>query len=378
MMTNPIEPVRSLVPRRLMPLVAARPARALARGITAIATWARQTNTSMRLGAADVVASLDPQSRALLWHILTEMISTIGEMGSADLRPEAGIPALRTLAERVREGVAVSPPRAPTPLDIAEPPQIFALEILAHDLQPFLCRWEHRLKLGRDTGHGAAGWSLLEPCRSDIARTRERLIERCWQVGIALRLPGLERLLPERPVVVPTLTAGDEIANAEVGGSALPDSASLQAGWRIYVEAATRIPAAETRSGSGALGEAIASLDALADEIRSALKAMPPMRSISASDTIQAIAFGLLTDGIQPFLAQWRLRYQRFAASERPESKWSRAEECRAALAIARARCLSKIHALGRKLGAPPFEATNTAAAGELAPLQLPPPATRW
>ncbi len=377
-MTNPIEPARSPVPRHLLPPAASRPARALGRGIAAIATWARLTNSSLRLGAADVVSPFGPQSRTLLWHILTETISTVGELGSADVPPEAGLTALRTLADRVRERVAISPPQAPTPLDGAEPPQIFALEILARDLQPCLSRWESRLKSRRDPAPPAADWSLLAPCRSDLARTRERLVERCWQLGIALGVPGLERLLPERPAVVPALMARDEIAGAEAAGGAPPDPASLQAGWRVYVEAATRIPALDMRSGPGALGDAIASLDALAGEIRAGLKAMPPMRSNGAADTVQALAFGLLTDGIQPFLAQWRLRYRKFASSERPESKWGRAEECRAAVAVTRARCLPKIQALGRKIGAPPFApADAAAAAAAAAPLQLPPPETR-
>jgi hypothetical protein len=378
-MTNPIEPVRPPVPRRLLPVAATQPARALTRGLAAIAAWARLTNSSLRLGAVDVVLPLDPQSRALLWHILTETISTIGELASADAPPEVGLTALRALADRVRERVALGPPRAAFPPDRAEPPQIFVLEILTHDLQPCLGRWLPRLDAWRDTGQRAADWPLAALCRADLGRSRERLVERAWQLGMALNLPGLDRLLPERPAAAPALIAGDEITGAEAAGSAPPDPASLDAGWRIYVEAATRIPARDMPSGPGALGEVIASLGALADEIREGLKAMPPPRSNDAAGTIQALTFELLTGGVQPFLSEWRLRYRRFAASERPESKWGRAEECRAALAATRARCLPKIQALGRKIGAPPpFESTNAAAAAEeAAPLQLPPPEMR-
>jgi len=92
-----------------------------------------------------------------------------------------------------------------------------------------------------------------------------------------------------------------------------------------------------------------------------------------------ALGFELLTKGIQPFLSEWRPRYRRFSASERPEAKWRRADECRAALAASRARCLPTIGAIGRQIGAPPLPdfADPEAIAEEDAPLQLPPPATR-
>ena len=108
-MTNPIEPVRRPVVQRLLPIAATRPGRALARGVAAVAGWARLTNGALRLGGPDVAASFDPQTRALLWHALTETISTIAALAAPDVAPEAGLAALAgTFADRVRQQVAVT------------------------------------------------------------------------------------------------------------------------------------------------------------------------------------------------------------------------------------------------------------------------------
>ncbi len=216
-----------------------------------------------------------------------------------------------------------------------------------------------------------------QSCRGDLARTRDRLVERGWQLGMALGLAGLERLLPERPMVAPELIAADELVGAETMAPAPPDPASVQAGWHVYVEAVTRLPQPALLSGPGALGEAIAALDMLADRLRDTLKAMPPPASTGA-ETIQALAFKLLSEVLQPFLTEWRPRYQRFAASERAEAKWGRAAECRYGLVATRARCLPIIKAIGDKVGAPalPESAAALTSTEDEIPLQLPPPAT--
>jgi len=375
-MTNPIEPVRRAVARRLRPtLGTTAPGRMLAHGVAVVAGWARLRNGSLRLDAADVVPPLDSQGRALLWRVLTETISTIGVLAGADMAPEAGLAALRALADRMRDRVVIDPPQTAMQRNQAEPPQIFVLEIPTQDIQPCIGRWLPRIEAWRETGRRHDDWPLIGLCRADLARTRERLVERSWQIGIALRMPGLGRLLPERPAVVPALATAEELAAAEAAMTKPSNQASLQTGWHIYVEAVTRIPACDRASGSGELGEAFASVDALAAEIRAELKAMPPPRQNGAGDTIRALAFGLLTEDVLPFLAVWRPRYQKFAALGRPETKWRRAEECRAALATARERCLLKIRALGIEIGAPPLaDRAEITTATEDAPLQLPPP----
>lgn len=376
-MTNSIEPARRPAIPNILPNVA-RPARQLVGRLTAIAAWARLTSRALRLGEADVVAPPNTQTRHLLWYALTETVSTIGVLASADLTPRVGLAALAGLADRLRERVAIGPPRAASPVNRAEPPQLFLLEILIHDLQPCLSRWQPRLDdWGSSTPQAAADWPVRGLCREDLARTRERLIERCWQIGISLAIPGFERLLPERPALVPEILAPKELAGAEAAAIAPPDPAVIEAGWHIYIEAVTRLPAQDPPSGPGALGGAIDGLDTLAGEIRAALKSMPCPRSNSGAMAIAALALTLLNKGLAPFLSQWRPRYRRFLASERSEAKWRRAEECRAALIATRDRCLPTVEEIGRKIGAPPLnELVRPLRTGdEEPPLQLPPPA---
>jgi hypothetical protein len=383
-MTNPIEPARKPASERGLAVYVAGSAAAgigaLRRSFAPIMAWARLTKGSLRFGGPDAAVALDMQSRRLLWNILIETISAVGIVGASDAPLEAALDALRELSDRARSGLAASPPRG-TPSPGFEPPQIFVLEMLTHDLQPCLGRWQARLEVWRAAGRREADWPLRQGCRDDLARTRERLVERAWQLGMALDLPGLGRLLPERPAVVPALTSPAEFADADTAAAASPNAAALRAGWQIYVEAATRIPERDLPTGPGVLGEAIASLDMLASEIRTGLKAMPsPAAPDGGADTIQALALSLLNDGVLPFLADWGQRYRRFAALERPETKWRRAEACRAGLAAACARCQPTIRALGRQVGAPilPEPKTAPAPAEEEAPLQLPPPlATR-
>ncbi len=374
-MMNPIEPARRPVAERLLPIVSAQPTRALLRRLGAVAAWARLRNGPLRLGAADVVAPLDPQSRALLWYVLTETVSAIAVLGADGLPPAAGLATIGTLAERVRDRVATAAPRPALLPDSAEPPQIFVIEMLTRDLLPFLGRWQARLDAWGQSGRQETKWPLLGLCRADLARTRERLVERGWQLGMALGLAGLERVLPERPMLAPELIAAAALTEADTAAPAPPDPALVQAGWQIYVEASTRLPLPELLSGPGALGAAIAAIDLLADQLRGILKAMPPPPT-AAADTIQALAFKLLSEVVQPFLTEWRPRYSRFASSERAEAKWARAAECRYALIATRDRCLPIITAIGRSVGAPTLSEPTALAttSEEEIPLQLPPP----
>jgi hypothetical protein len=381
-MTNPIEPVRKTASERHPVAFAASSVAAgvgaLRRGIAPVIVWARLTKGSLRLGAADAAVGLDPQSRALLWHLLIETISAIGVLGTADGPLENALEALRVFADRTRAQLAASPPRGMA-LPGTEPPQIYVIEILYHDLQPCLGRWQTRLARWRATRSPEADWPLYEQCRDDLARTRERLVERAWQLGMTLDLPGIERLLPERPAAVPSLVSSPKLAAAEATAVVPPDATTVKAGWQIYVEAETRISTRELSAAPGVLGEAIASLDMLEDAIRAGLKAMVPPALDRGGDSIPTLALSLLNEGVQPFLSKWRSRYRRFAESGRSEGKWGRAEACQAALTKTHLRCRPIIRALGRQVGAPPMpEQKESPTSTDEAPLQLPGPlATR-
>ena len=239
------------------------------------------------------------------------------------------------------------------PSTAAAPASLLILEMMNRDLHPFLSRWRPRLAAWRQASRPEQDWPLRELCCSDLERTRARLTARSWQLGEILALPDLDRLLPERAATIPALAAAEDLAAAEAAATTLPAPESLRAAWHIYIEAMSRLPSPALAPGGGRLGEAIASLDALADEARANLKTLPPGRSGRDGDTIEGLLLRLLHEGLTPFLAEWQPRHARFQQTARPESKWRRAEACRVALAATRARCLPIVRALGRQINAP-------------------------
>jgi hypothetical protein len=144
-----------------------------------------------------------------------------------------------------------------------------------------------------------------------------------------------------------------EVERAAAGGAGTADPKSLEAGWHIYVELATRIATQDLAAGTGLVGEAIASLYALSGEVRKELKSVPPFGSGGRADSIEGLGLRILNEGLRPFLAEWHPRYERFKATGKDEAEWDEADACRAALAATRERCLPLARAFSQKVGAP-------------------------
>lgn len=292
-------------------------------------TRARISKITLRLGGADVDVTLDPDSRQQLWRFFIEMTSRVATraLPPGEGLLEEALTSLYLLFDRARVDLSAQPPRETVPTGTA-PPHVYVLDILNEDLRPCLARWHVRLEAWNRTSLPESEWPLRDACRTDLERTRERVVERAWQLGTALEIPNLARLLPVRPPATPTILTPDELATAERAAGTPSDAESLKAGWQIYVEAATRIATQELPAGAGRLGEAIASLYALFGEIRAAMKAMPPARSRGCRDSIEGLALILLNEGLRPFLAEWHPLYEAFKVSGRPEADWDQAEAC--------------------------------------------------
>ena len=316
----------------------------------------RVSEVTLKVGIGDVKVALDPDSRQQLWRFFIEMTSRIAtrDLAPGDGLLEEALTSLYSLFERARIDLSASPPRATAPAGTM-PPHVYVLDILNEDLRPCLARWHVRLEAWKRTGLSEFEWPLRDICRNDLELTGQRILERAWQLGEALDIPDLVRLLPARPAVVPTIAAAEELAAVETAAGEVRDADSLKVAWRIYVEVVTRVAIQELPAGKGLLGEAIASLYALAGEIRSELKPIPPGRSGGNPESIEGLALALLNEGLRPFLSEWHPRYETFKALGKPEAEWDQAEACRAALAAARQRCLPTIRALGQKLRAPPL-----------------------
>jgi hypothetical protein len=167
-----------------------------------------------------------------------------------------------------------------------------------------------------------------DPCgRLAVPTSKRRASGSCCAPGSltdALGIPDRECLRPPRlPVAapVPSIMPAAALAEAEsaaAGGAGAADPKSLEAGWHIYVELATRIATQDLAAGTGLIAEAIASLYALSGEIRKELKSVPPLGSGGRADSIEGLGLRILNEGLRPFLAKWHPRYERFKGSSRP------------------------------------------------------------
>jgi hypothetical protein len=303
---------------------------ALARVVGAIA-WisgramlrrARVSDVTLKLGFSDVKVPFDPDGLQQLWRFFIEITSSVASRalppGEGSL--EEALKSMYSLFERAHADLSARPPRGTAPSGMV-PAHAYVLSILNEDLRPCLTRWHVRLDAWKRTGLPEAAWPLRDICRGDLEITRQRTVERAWQLGAGLGIPNLDQLLPprlSRPEDIPAMATSEALAHAEITAGAARDDA-LKAGWHIYVETATRIATQELPPGAGLLGEAIGSLYVLFGEIRGGLKLIPPARSLGAPVSIEALAFRLLNEGLRPFLAEWHPRYEAFRALGRPE-----------------------------------------------------------
>jgi hypothetical protein len=122
--------------------------------------------------------------------------------------------------------------------------------------------------------------------------------------------------------------------------------AEQQIAWELHVELATRIAVTPLPADQGLLGEALASLAAMAGQSRQILyDHQPDPDPASVGFQAEAIAQTVLGEVVDPFLAQWQPRLQawmadRPAATTKPdhERAWPRADVLRTELAGVQAR----------------------------------------
>lgn len=122
--------------------------------------------------------------------------------------------------------------------------------------------------------------------------------------------------------------------------------AEQQIAWELHVELATRIAVVTLPKGRGLLGEALASVDAMAAQCRQLLYGHQPNPDPSSVGfRLEAIADRMLSEVVDPFLAAWQPRLlawlaDRPATTSQPdhERAWPAAGALRAALEQVQAR----------------------------------------
>ena len=237
---------------------------------------ARVSKATLKLGGSGVDVTLDSDGTEELWRFFIQMSSRIATrpLAHGDGLIEEALTSLYTLFDRARADLSARPPRG-APLPGTVPPHIYVLDILNEDLRPCTARWHGRLEAWKRTGRQESEWPLAQACRGDIEVACQRAVERAWQLGGSLGIAELDRLLPQRPAAVPDFMAATELQKLEADAGQPESHDALKAGWRIYVEAMTRIATQELPAGAGLLGEAIASLHTLTGKIRDELASLP-------------------------------------------------------------------------------------------------------
>jgi hypothetical protein len=127
--------------------------------------------------------------------------------------------------------------------------------------------------------------------------------------------------------------------------------AQREAGWRIFVEIATRVASQPLPQDRGLLGEAIASMHKLFDIVRTELKGMPPSPRTDRH-TVEFLATHLLNACLRPFLAQWHASLETWLADKsHTEATWPDAAACREHLENTRKAVLEYAEQLGKLAG---------------------------
>lgn len=131
------------------------------------------------------------------------------------------------------------------------------------------------------------------------------------------------------------------------------DLRQRDAGWRIFVELATRISTQKLEPGTGLIREALTSQYKLFELIRGELKSMPPDSKKLAGDEvdIEGFAIAVLNLALRPCLSRWHPLLQQWEARGEPESQWPLADACRSDLEATRKAVVVLTSQLGQALG---------------------------
>jgi hypothetical protein len=140
------------------------------------------------------------------------------------------------------------------------------------------------------------------------------------------RAAGEELGIEEFPVSLPFV--GDVVFNLS--------DVHRRVGWRIFVEAVTRVATRGLRPGEGIIREALESLHALFDVVRTELKEVrpspPPQRQ--REYTVESYAIRMLNDALRPCLSRWHPMLLAWEQAGLSEETWPLADLCRADLDV--------------------------------------------
>ena len=298
--------------------------------------------------------------RLVGWRIFVETATRIStqELKKGDGSLREALSSLYKLFEIVRAELKTQLPSAPVEQAGSYTIESYAVRMLNDALRPMLSRWHPRLANWEKKERPESEWGLAELCRHDLETTRKNVLEYVRGLAEILKVHDLESLLSSIPAdvtaalgetAVHSALAGDEeISEKEKTLAAYLDDAHRAAGWRIFVELASRIATQPVAPESGKIREALDSLYQLYDLIRGELKQLsPPARNDRNGDSVEKIGLSILNGDLRAFLAKWHPLLGEWEGSQKPEAEWSQAADCRTELAALR----QVLHGEAKRLG---------------------------
>jgi hypothetical protein len=314
----------------------------------------RVSSLTIKLPLGEMKIEVAEGERQLLWRFFVELVTRIAtqELASQEGIIREALSSLYGLFALARTELTAASPRVTSSPGEATV-HSYVLKVLNDELRPFLTRWHPRLSAWERTGMPEARWPLSKYCRQDLATTRGRVLIHAWALGTALNYPKLDELLPKGPDNRGELIDGALLADAEQQLLGLVGADRSKAGWRIFVEVASRIATQPLAPGEGVLHEALQSLYTLFGAIRDELKAMSPTPVASGKSTIEVIALTILNKHLRPFLAKWHPRLLAWEQhwEKKKEADWPDAEDFREELAALRQRIAAEAAKLAPLIG---------------------------
>ena len=215
--------------------------------------------------------AMTPAERSFLWRFFVELATRVStqSLGAEEGILHEALKSLYNLYSVARSELASAPPTALPFTDISA--RAYVIDILNRQLRPFLSRWHPLLSAWEKTNLPEASWPLAQLCRKDLATTRDSILWLTWDLGAALNVQGLDKILPQRPIGLGPLMPTAEVDAHDPKVSRL-DPERIKVGWRIFVECASRISTQPLAADTGLLREALESLYKLFGMVRDELK----------------------------------------------------------------------------------------------------------
>ena len=157
-------------------------------------------------GKGEVTLRLTGGQRQVAWRVFVDLSTrvtawSIQETASDGTPHQVGalrpaFDSLYSLFSTVRKELNAMPPS----MSFADGQRTFEaymLQLINKAVRPFLARWHPKFDEWEKDGKPDEAWPLNELCRQDLEITRENCLVYIWALGTALKLKGLDDILPQ-------------------------------------------------------------------------------------------------------------------------------------------------------------------------------------